>query len=299
MSLTAAEFDRTRKFVTTSFGRIAYVERGQGPVALFIHGALLNGYQWRHQLAELSSLRRVIALDSLGMGHTELAPGQPLGMKNQAAMIRAFLDALAISEVDLVGNDSGGGAAQVFAANHPGHVRTLALTNCEVDDYDEDVPAAQQLREMVASGALVKVLQAAAERPAAGKAALSVAYQDAGSLPDEAVLSYVRPLVGSPARIQQMLGYLAATTKADLIEVAPQLRSLQAPVLVLWGTADSFFPLSLAHWLRDNLPRVEEVVEIEGAPVFWPEEQPELLNRKLREFWTRHAPDQNASPTSR
>ena len=55
-SLTPEAFHASRNFADTPFGRIAYVERGEGPVALFIHGALLNGYQWRHQLGELSDI---------------------------------------------------------------------------------------------------------------------------------------------------------------------------------------------------------------------------------------------------
>ena len=288
-TLSAGQFNDERKFVDTDFGRIAYVERGQGPVALFIHGAVLNGFQWRHQLAGLSDVRRVIAPDSMGMGHTEIKPDQPLGMKQQAAMLRAFVDALGIDRVDLVGNDSGGGAAQIFAARNPERIRTLTLTNCEVHDYDENGPASQQLRQMIESGALVRTLQAAAEKAAAGKAAMAPFYLDAQRLPDEAVFTYVRPLVQSPARIAQMLGYFAATTSADLVEIAPQLRALPAPALVLWGTADAFFPVKWAYWLKENLPRVEEVIEIEGAPVFWPEERPDLLNQKLRELWARHS----------
>jgi haloalkane dehalogenase len=61
-------FHQSRRFADTAFGRIAYVERGAGPPALFVHGALLNGFQWRHQLAGLSDVRRVIAPDSLAMG---------------------------------------------------------------------------------------------------------------------------------------------------------------------------------------------------------------------------------------
>lgn len=288
-TLSARQFDDERRFVDTDFGRIAYVERGQGPAALFVHGAALNGFQWRHQLAGLSDVRRIIAPDSMGMGHTEMRPDQPLGLRHQAAMLRAFADALGLDRVDLVGNDSGGGAAQIFAARNPDRIRTLALTNSEVHDYDENSPAAQQLRQLVESGQLVATIKAAAEKAAVGKAALAPFYIDAQRLPDEVVFAYVRPMVQSPARIAQMLGYFAATTNKDLVEIAPQLRALQAPTLVMWGTGDAFFPVKWAYWLRDNLPRVEEVVEIEGAPVFWPEERPELLNGKLREFWARHS----------
>ena len=95
-SLGAEHFHASRKFNETAFGRIAYVERGSGPAALFVHGALLNGFQWRHQLAGLSSMRRVIAPDSMAMGYTEMRPGQKLGMKAQAAMLLAFMDNLEI-----------------------------------------------------------------------------------------------------------------------------------------------------------------------------------------------------------
>lgn len=48
-------FHASRRFAKTHFGRIAYIERGAGPVALFMHGLPLNGYQWRGALERLSS----------------------------------------------------------------------------------------------------------------------------------------------------------------------------------------------------------------------------------------------------
>ena len=44
----------SRRSVDTPSGKISYVECGSGPVALFVHGVLLNGHLWRHQLAALS-----------------------------------------------------------------------------------------------------------------------------------------------------------------------------------------------------------------------------------------------------
>jgi haloalkane dehalogenase len=284
----AAQFHESRRFAETPFGRIAYVERGAGPAALFVHGALLNGFQWRHQLAGLAHIRRVIAPDSLAMGYTEMRPGQPLGMKAQAAMLLAVMDSLALDRVDLVGNDSGGGAAQVLAAEHPDRIRSLTLTNCEVHDYDDANPAFERFRKALQAGLIAKALKEAVASPAAGRRVYGNAYQDVNALPDEVFATYAAPLVASQDRIDQFVAYIAATTKHDLIAVAPRLRALLAPVLVLWGTSDEFFPLERARWLERNLPRVEEVVEIPGAPVFWPEEQPALLNSKLSEFWTRH-----------
>src|SRR5687768_13553972 len=114
----------TKRTIDTPSGRIAYIEQGDGPVALFVHGVLLNSHLWRHQLAELSDIRRCIAVDLLTHGDTEIAEDQDVSVTANAVMLAQFLDALGIAQVDLVGNDSGGGIAQIFAASHPQRVRT-------------------------------------------------------------------------------------------------------------------------------------------------------------------------------
>src|ERR1700724_707846 len=112
----------TRRGVETPSGHISYMEQGAGPVALFVHGVLLNGHLWRHQLTELSDIRRCIAVDLLAHGDTEVAPNQDVSVTANAKMLKEFLDALSIDQVDLVGNDSGGGIAQIFAALYPERV---------------------------------------------------------------------------------------------------------------------------------------------------------------------------------
>src|SRR5437667_2201043 len=91
--------------VQTPSGRISYTEQGSGPVALFVHGVLLNGCLWRHQLEDLSDVRRCIAVDLLSHGDTEIAPDQDVSVTANAKMLKEFLDALHIDQVDLVGND--------------------------------------------------------------------------------------------------------------------------------------------------------------------------------------------------
>src|SRR6202451_3055549 len=120
--------------VQTASGRISYTELGAGPVALFVHGVLLNGHLWRYQLEALSDIRRCIAVDLLAHGETEIAPDQDVSVTANAKMLKEFLDALHIDRVDLVGNDSGGGIAQIFAALNPDRVQTLTLTNCDTHD---------------------------------------------------------------------------------------------------------------------------------------------------------------------
>src|SRR6202042_2590741 len=117
--------------VETPSGRISYASAGSGPAALFVHGVVLNKHLWRHQLAGLSELRRCIAVDLLAHGDTEIAPDQDVSVTANAQMLKEVLDALQIEQVDLVGNDSGGGIAQIFAALNPARGRTLTLAHCE------------------------------------------------------------------------------------------------------------------------------------------------------------------------
>jgi pimeloyl-ACP methyl ester carboxylesterase len=123
-----------RRSVQTASGRISYTEQGAGPAALFVHGVLLNGYLWRHQLKDLSELRRCIAVDLLAHGNTEITRDQDVSVTANARMLKEFVDALGIDRVDLVGNDSGGGISQIFAAMHPECVRSLTLTDCDAHD---------------------------------------------------------------------------------------------------------------------------------------------------------------------
>src|SRR6185436_18315753 len=98
--------------------------------ALFLHGLPLCGYQWRDVIEDLAPVRRGLAPDALGLGYTEVAAAEDVSFAAQARMIAAFLDAAKIDRVDVVGNDTGAGISQIFAAAYPARVRTLTLTNC-------------------------------------------------------------------------------------------------------------------------------------------------------------------------
>src|ERR1700746_1455729 len=115
----------TTHSVETPSGRISYASAGSGPAALFLHGVVLNKHLWRHQLVGLSDVRRCIAVDLLAHGDTEIAPDQDVSVTANAKMLKEVLDALKIDRVDLVGNDSGGGIAQIFAALNPERVGRL------------------------------------------------------------------------------------------------------------------------------------------------------------------------------
>ena len=84
--MTETKVSATHNSVQTPSGRISYTEQGRGPVALFVHGVLLNGHLWRHQLEDLSDIRRCIAVDLLAHGDTEITPDQDMSLGLNVAL---------------------------------------------------------------------------------------------------------------------------------------------------------------------------------------------------------------------
>ena len=82
--MNASEFAHNRRTVPTPYGEIAYVERGEGPAAVFVHGFLMNGHLWRDVIESLSTVRRCIAIDLLGHGQTQVSSDQDLSFDSQA-----------------------------------------------------------------------------------------------------------------------------------------------------------------------------------------------------------------------
>ena len=275
-----------KRSVQTASGRISYSEQGAGPVALFVHGVLLNDHLWRHQLAELSDIRRCIAPDLLAHGDTQIAPDQDVSVTANANMLREFLDALGIDQVDLVGNDSGGGIAQIFAALNPQRVRTLTLTNC--DAHDNWPPEAfKPFLAMAAAGGLRDALEGMLADKSVYRSpqALGPAYEDPQSITDASIETYLRPLVGTQQRTRDFQRFLGAFDNVHTVRVASQLQALRAPTLIVWGTDDIYFPVKWSQWLADTIPGTRKRVELKGARIFFPEERWQEFNAELRAHW--------------
>jgi len=286
--MNPSEFHSSRKFTSTPCGRIAHIECGSGPVALFMHGFPLNAFQWRDVLEDLAATRRCLALDLMGLGYSEIPATQDISFDSQATMIAAFLDVHGIGQVDLVGNDSGGGMAQVFAATHPARVRSLTLTNCEVNDLWM-TPMLEPMFAALASGMAAQGVTMMAQDQAAAHAQLGATYEDVKTaITPEIAQLYFEPLVASDTRRAQLQKFGDARRNLDqLVAVAPKLRESPFPTQVIWGEADTAFNMAASlEWLRGNLGNLRRTVTVPRARLFWPEEHPRLLSAMLKEFWS-------------
>ncbi|UMR31031.1 alpha/beta hydrolase [Massilia sp. MB5] len=287
-ALDAAAFHAARRFQPTRFGRIAYIEQGSGPAALFLHGFPLNSFQWRGALPLLAPYRRCVAPDFLGLGYTEVAPGQGMAPQDQVAMLAELLDRLRIDSVDLIANDSGGAVAQLFMVRYPQRVRSLLLTNC--DSEPECPPAAlAPVIELAKAGTFADqwfqpwLADKALARSAQGIGGMC--YADPAHPSDEALECYLGPLVSSPQRKAQMHAYAVALERNSLQGIGAALKASRVPVRVLWGEADDIFTAASARYFEQAFGNGRGLRRLPGSKLFWPEERPELLAAEARALW--------------
>lgn len=266
--------------------RVAYVEFGRGPAALFIHGYPLSSYQWRGALERLHPYRRCVAPDMMTLGHTEVPAGRPITPEVQVEMLAALLEKLRIHEVDLVGNDSGGLMAQLFLAKYPQRVRTLLLTNCDVDENEPPAPA-QPLKALAKKGQFVEkviVPELADKALARSPRGIGSVYSYPERLEDETIEEYFRPIVASPLRVSQVNEWLSQDGN-HLVAIRKDLEAWKGQARMVWGLKDAFFGVQWAKWLDRTFQNSRGIRRIEDANLFFPEEMPDIIAGEARQLW--------------
>ena len=288
--MNLAEFDSNRQTADTKSGPVGYTDVGSGRPALFVHGVGTSGLLWRNVIGALKDERRCIALDLPLHGRTPVRPGQDLSLTGLAAVVEDFCEALDLTGVDLVANDTGGAVAQIVAAHQPERLATFTLTNCETQGNVP--PLAFKPTVWLARAGLFAPLsgpRVLRNLPTTRRLMYGIGYQDISKLPLEVVRAYLEPLAGTKELAKQAQRWIASLHNRDLAAVEPALRRLTVPTLIVWGTGDVFFRLRHAHKLRDTIPGATEVVTIDGGRLFFPDERAADLVTHLRAHWTAHS----------
>ena len=286
--MTPGAYRAMRRFADLRAGRLAWVERGSGEAALFLHGFPLNSFQWRGALELLATHRRCIAPDSLGLGFTDARDGQSVAPEAQVDMLVEFLDRLGVRAVDLVASDSGGAVAQLVC-RHPGRVRTLLLTNCDTE-IDSPPAALRPVIDLARAGTFADAWLGRwlADRTLARstEGIGGMCYVDPGQPTDAAIETYFTPLLSSPRRRAQLHAYALGLEHNALQGAEPLLRRWKRPVRIVWGTADDIFSPESPGYLSDVFGSSSSVRRLAGRKLFFPEELPEVIAMEARRLWT-------------
>ena len=281
-----AEYDSHRRMIDTDSGPVGYTDIGSGRPVLFVHGIGTNGTLWRNAMAALAGERRCLAVDLPMHGTTPDRPGPDLSLTALAKAVEDFCAALDLTDLDLVGNDTGGAVAQIVAVHQAKRLASLTLTNC---DTQGNVPprAFKPIWLLARAGLLTPLAgpRLLTDLPAARKRLFGNTVQDINTLPLDVVRCYLEPLVGTKARAKRYQSCVAALNNRDLAAIEPALRRLEVPTLMVWGTGDVFFDLRYAHWLHDTIPGATGVVTVDGGRLFFPDERAADLVPHLRTHW--------------
>lgn len=285
LDLGVADYRATRRRVDLPMGRIAVVERGQGPAALFLHGTPLNSFQWRGALGRLAAHRRCIAPDFMGLGYSQVPESQPLTAAAQVDMLVALLDALRIGAVDIVASDSGCGVAQLLLVRQPSRVRTLLFTNGDVEQ-DSPPDGARPIIEMARAGTLADATAKWLTDTALARSTFGAAvYARPDEFTAQTIAYYVAPLVESPLRRSQYHALHLAMEPNPLAGIEAALKRSDVPVRVVWGASDTVFKPSDAEYVDRVFPKSRGIRRVPEGKLFFQEEFPDVIAEEARRLW--------------
>ena len=115
-------------FVQLGSTRLHYVDQGQGPAIVMIHGLAGNLHNFTFGLATpLAQTHRVICVDRPACGYSKRASNADASLEAQADTIVSLLDHLQIESAVLVGHSLGGAISLAAAQRHPDRIKALAL----------------------------------------------------------------------------------------------------------------------------------------------------------------------------
>jgi pimeloyl-ACP methyl ester carboxylesterase len=269
--------------------RIAYRERGDGPPVVFVHGVLVNGDLWRKVVPAVADAGFRCLTPDWPLGSHEIpVPDADLTPPGVASLIAGFLEALDLTDVTLVANDTGGALVQLLMVNHPARIGRVVLTPSDSFDHFLPQPFASLPRVVRVPGTTWAIVNAFRWR---GLHRLPIAFGwvTKRPVPPEIADSYLRPSQRDRGVRRDLRRFVAGVSRRYTLEAATRLGEFDKPVLLAWTREDKLFPTSDATRLAAALPNAS-VELIDDSYTFVPEDQPEVLARLLLDFMRANAP---------
>lgn len=262
-------------------GQLHYIDEGEGPTTVLVHGTPTWGFEWRHVVFALAPRERVVVPDHLGFGLSERPPDADYGPEAHAARFAAFMEATTGPDpVALVVHDFGGPIALAWALAHPERVRSLTLINTWMWAFDDD--PAMRRRAAMASGWLGRLLYRRAN--ASLRLLMPSVYADRRRLTRAIHRQYLEVFPDAASRERVLFALARALLGSSEFYASlwkQRARLDQVPLTIVWGMRDTAFgPTVLARWL-DAFPHAS-VTRLEDAG-HWPhEEHPTAVVAALR-----------------
>jgi pimeloyl-ACP methyl ester carboxylesterase len=277
----AAEFFRQppQALIDVGAGGVAYRRIGSGPDVLFVHGFPVSGATWRGLLPELAPHVTCHVIDLPGAGASVFDRDSEISLRRHVESIKRVVDELGLSRVSVVGHDSGGLMARHALAGDE-RLRSMVLINTE-----QSQGVSWRFRQFILSATLpgfLPFLGWAVMRPTLRRNPflLGDCFADRSLLDGEFEEFFLKPLHESPEHLWAA-GQLLETFDTGMIDELSALHAkTQAPVKLIWGDRDPFFPVAWAREMVATFPDAS-LDEIAGAKLFPHEERPQEVAQAM------------------
>ena len=238
----------------TIHGRtVSYVEAGEGPVLLLIHGMGGNYLNWEEVVEPLARTHTVIAPDLPGHGTSEPGGGD-YSLGALAASLRDLLVALGHERATLVGHSLGGGIAMQFSYQFPEMVERLVLVSS--GGLGPEVSPVLRAASLPGADAFIAATAEVGQRvgPVVGRALGAI-----GLRPNADVAEVLRGYgtLTDPDRRAAFLGTVRAVigTRGQLVAATDRLYLAEAvPTLIVWGERDPIIPAHHGEDAHRHIP---------------------------------------------
>ena len=223
-------------------GQIFWREVGQGPILVFLHGSWSDGSQWLPLIERLSEDYQCFALDLLGFGDSE-RPKLHYSIELQVECLLAYLEALHLPQVYLVGHSLGGWIAASYALKYSEQISGLVLL----------APEGVQAEGHPGNGGLGRWLVG---RPSLAhsvlRSLLPLARLFGRHKGIEQALQQRQQLKRSPTACQLLFRRRWSEIQAEFVQ--ERLEWLKVPTLILQGANDTPGAIARSRTYADKIP---------------------------------------------
>jgi len=265
-----------------------YVEAGDGPLLVLLHGFPEFWFGWRQKITPLAEAGfRVVAPDTRGYNLSSKPESfKDYGVDLLAADIRGLIEERGEKSALLVGYDWGGSIAWTVAMNHPEVVDRLAILNAaHPRKLSEGLKHPSQLRKswyfffFATPGLPEEVVQARDWH------FFRHFLEDANPPYTDDEIDRYKEAWSQDGAAAGMINYYRASVRQSQKEAAAKLRPLSAPTLVIWGERDSYLGSDLAEPHREDVPNLDRVERLADASHWVHHDEAYRVNDLLIDFF--------------